>query len=104
MHSKTKFKNSKEEFEVIDFMPRFQDEKGYYHAPPEIIRLIKPIKGTPNVKFLYEPKLEYAQGTTSYENKKDHVVSYVDYPVHDSLFLYIIGLITIWLIKNFNHL
>ena len=85
---KTKFKNSKEEFEVIDFMPRFQDEKGYYHAPPEIIRLIKPIKGTPNVKFLYEPKLEYAQGTTSYENKKDHVVSYVDYPVHDSLFLY----------------
>ena len=85
---KTKFKNSKEEFEVIDFMPRFQDEKGYYHAPPEIIRLIKPIKGTPKVKFLYEPKLEYAQGTTSYENKKDHVVSYVDYPVHDSLFLY----------------
>ena len=28
----TKFKNSKEEFEVIDFMPRFQDEKGFYHC------------------------------------------------------------------------
>ena len=88
---KTKFKNTKEEFEVIDFMPRYQDEKGHYHAPPEIIRLIKPIQGTPKVKFIYEPKLEYAQGTTSHENKKDHVVSYVDYPVHDSLFLYTNG-------------
>ena len=101
---KTKFKNSKEEFEVIDFMPRFQDEKGYYHAPPEIIRLIKPIKGTPNVKFLYEPKLEYAQGTTSYENKKDHVVSYVDYPVHDSLFLYSNGSYNDLVNKKFQSL
>ena len=101
---KTKFKNSKEEFEVIDFMPRFQDEKGYYHAPPEIIRLIKPIKGTPKVKFLYEPKLEYAQGTTSYENKKDHVVSYVDYPVHDSLFLYSNGSYSDLINKKFQSL
>ena len=101
---KTKFKNSKEEFEVIDFMPRFQDEKGYYHAPPEIIRLIKPIKGTPKVKFLYEPKLEYAQGTTSYENKKDHVVSYVDYPVHDSLFLYSNGSYNDLVNKKFQSL
>ena len=101
---KTKFKNSKEEFEVIDFMPRFQDEKGYYHAPPEIIRLIKPIKGTPKVKFLYEPKLEYAQGTTSYENKKDHIVSYVDYPVHDSLFLYSNGSYNDLINKKFQSL
>ena len=101
---KTKFKNSKEEFEVIDFMPRFQDEKGYYHAPPEIIRLIKPIKGTPKVKFLYEPKLEYAQGTTSYENKKDHIVSYVDYPVHDSLFLYSNGSYSDLINKKFQLL
>ena len=101
---KTKFKNSKEEFDVIDFMPRFQDEKGYYHAPPEIIRLIKPIKGTPKVKFLYEPKLEYAQGTTSYENKKDHVVSYVDYPVHDSLFLYSNGSYNDLVNKKFQSL
>ena len=101
---KTKFKNSKEEFEVIDFMPRFQDEKGYYHAPPEIIRLIKPIKGTPKVKFLYEPKLEYAQGTTSYENKKDHIVSYVDYPVHDSLFLYSNGSYSDLINKKFQSL
>lgn len=101
---KTKFKNSKEEFEVIDFMPRFQDEKGYYHAPPEIIRLIKPIKGEPKVKFLYEPKLEYAQGTTSYENKKDHVVSYVDYPVHDSLFLYSNGSYNDLVNKKFQSL
>lgn len=101
---KTKFKNSEEEFEVIDFMPRFQDEKGYYHAPPEIIRLIKPIKGEPKVKFLYEPKLEYAQGTTSYENKKDHVVSYVDYPVHDSLFLYSNGSYNDLVNKKFQSL
>ena len=85
-------------------MPRFQDEKGYYHAPPEIIRLIKPIKGTPNVKFLYEPKLEYAQGTTSYENKKDHIVSYVDYPVHDSLFLYSNGSYSDLINKKFQSL
>ena len=87
----TRFKNKEEEFEVIDFMPRFQDEKGIYHATPEIIRLIKPIKGSPRVKFIYEPKLEYAQGVTTHKNKQDYIVSSVDYPVHDSLFLYTNG-------------
>ena len=100
----TRFKNSEEEFEVIDFMPRFQDEKGLYHAPPEIIRLIKPIKGRPKVKFIYEPKLEYAQGVTSYENKKDHFVSYVDYPIHDSLFLYTNGSYSDLIDKKFQSL
>ena len=84
----TRFENKSSSFEIIDFMPRFQNEKGEYFAPPEIIRFVKPIKGNTRIKFEYDPKLEYAQGETSHQVKKNVIVSEVNHPKHDSLFLY----------------
>ncbi|OUW34401.1 MAG: glycoside hydrolase [Flavobacteriaceae bacterium TMED179] len=84
----TRFENDSTVFEIIDFMPRFQNEKGDYFAPPEIIRFIKPITGSPQIKFEYDPKLEYAQGKTFHKSKKGMIVSEVNHPKHDSLFLY----------------
>ena len=84
----TIFENKKESFEIIDFMPRFQTEKGQYYAPPELVRLVKPIKGNPKIKIQYNPRLEYAQGVTSHEAKNNSIVSEVNEPTHDSLFLY----------------
>ena len=105
IHSSTKFKISQsylenscmlrtlfvgEElaFEIIDFMPRFQTEKGAYYAPPELVRLIKPLKGTPEIQLQYDPRLEYAQGITTHNSKNQAIVSEVETPAHDSLFLY----------------
>ena len=84
----TKFKNKDEAFEIIDFMPRFQTEKGQYYAPPELIRFIKPIKGAPKIQIQYDPRLEYAQGETFHKVKNNSIISEVNMPSHDSLFLY----------------
>ena len=42
----TVFRNENHEFEVIDFMPRFIKNKGEFYAPPEIVRIVRPIKGS----------------------------------------------------------
>ena len=67
---RTVFRNENHEFEVIDFMPRFIKNKGEFYAPPEIIRIVRPIKGSPEIKFKYDPRLEYAQGETKHVAKK----------------------------------
>jgi GH15 family glucan-1,4-alpha-glucosidase len=84
----TRFESKEEAFELIDFMPRFQMENGQYYAPPELIRFIKPLKGNPKIQFQYDPRLEYAQGLTTHSSKHNAIVSEVDAPIHDSLFLY----------------
>ena len=50
-------------------MPRFQTENGQYYAPPELVRFIKPIKGSPQIQIQYDPRLEYAQGKTIHKEK-----------------------------------
>ncbi len=37
----TRFKNSDSEFEVVDFMPRYQKDNGIHYAPPEIVRVLR---------------------------------------------------------------
>jgi GH15 family glucan-1,4-alpha-glucosidase len=69
-------------------MPRFQKDNGVYYAPPEINRLVKWIKGSPSLKVLYDPQLEYAQGETKNYIKDDFIISVVDDERYDSLSLY----------------
>lgn len=84
----TRFENKNASFEVVDFMPRYPNDKGDYNAPPELIRLIRPLKGSPTMELDYAPKLEYAQGETLHQYYENFVVSEVNHPKHDSLFLY----------------
>ena len=60
----THFKNDSGSFEIHDFMPRYNLLKSGYYNPPEIIRYFKLISGEPEIIFLYDPKLEYAQDET----------------------------------------
>ena len=76
-------------FEVHDFMPRYKknEDKGFC-TPPEIIRYVKHIQGTPEFSVLYDPKLEYALGKTK-TYKKDHfIVSLTKKIKYDTIFLY----------------
>ena len=84
----TNFSNNDNEFEIIDFMPRYQRENGSFYSPPEIIRIFKHIKGKPKFKILYDPRLEYSNGVTNSYIKERFIVSVIDHENHDTLYLY----------------
>ncbi len=84
----TTFTNGVDAFEVRDFMPRYAKKNGSYHAPPEFIRYIKYVSGKPQIKVVYDPKLEYAKGETNTYIKNDFIVSVTHSEAFDSLFLY----------------
>jgi GH15 family glucan-1,4-alpha-glucosidase len=84
----TKFSNGTDAFEVIDFMPRYLKVDGSYHSPPEFIRYIKHLSGTPEIRVEYNPKLEYAKGITTKYVKENFIVSLNDEEAYDTLFLY----------------
>ena len=85
---RTNFKNEKNEFEVLDFMTSYKLDDQNFYSPPEIQRLIKPIKGLPKIKVLYNPTLEYANGKTKTYEKEDFIVSVFDEASYETLFLY----------------
>ena len=85
---KTNFRNNENEFEVLDFMTRFKlDDKNFYN-PPELQRMIRPIRGLPKIKVLYNPTLEYANGKTETYKKEDFIVSVFEEASYETLFLY----------------
>ena len=84
----TRFESDSHAFEVHDFMTRYQKDNGTFHAPPELTRMFRWIKGTPSFKVIYDPKLEYALGITKNYVKKNFIVSVVDDQNYDTIFLY----------------
>ncbi len=75
-------------FEVIDFMPRYLNEKGDYYSPPDIVRYFKLISGKPSFTINYDPKLEYAAHNTELEEHKNYIKAYTTEGPYDSLYLY----------------
>ena len=69
-------------------MTRYKLDDQNFYSPPEIQRLIKPIKGLPKIKVLYNPTLEYANGKTKTYEKEDFIVSVFDEASYETLFLY----------------
>ena len=84
----TNFKNDNEEFELIDYMPRYKNDDGTFYSSPEIHRILLPIKGNPKIKIDYDPKLEYSSGKTKKHIKKNFIVSIVEDKNYETLFLY----------------
>lgn len=84
----TRYSEGENVFEVHDFMPRHHKMNGKYMAPPEIIRYIKYVSGSPKVHFKYDPKLEYAVGETLHYIKEDFIASLTHENRYDTLFLY----------------
>lgn len=84
----TVFTSDTDCFEVHDFMPRYLVKDKKHHTPPEIIRYVKHISGSPKFRVQYEPKLEYARGETKTYIKKDFVASLTKEIKFDTVFLY----------------
>ncbi len=85
---KTSFNNGYDEFNVIDFMPRFQTKKKSYYSPPEITRIIKHVKGNPKIRIAYDPKLDYSIGKTKSYVKSNYIVSISENENYETLYLY----------------
>lgn len=84
----TTFSSEEAAFQVIDFMPRYREENGSFYAPPDIIRFLYILKGNPNLKVLYQPRLDYAREETFTENHRYYLKSFTRKGKYDSLYLY----------------
>ncbi len=84
----TSYDNGNDKFEVHDFMPRYSTDTRESYAPPDIIRYIKLIVGTPKVKIVYDPKLEY--GKYKYKTFVNHkyIKTHTTKGSYDSIYLY----------------
>lgn len=54
-------------FEVVDFMPRYTTDgrAGAEHdVAPDVVRRIRLVHGTPRIRVVYDPRLDYARGET----------------------------------------
>ncbi|MFI5305105.1 MAG: glycoside hydrolase family 15 protein [Nitrospiria bacterium] len=49
-----------EQFNIIDFAPRYPIDDGYYR-PSQFIRMIQPVKGNPRIRVMLKPKFEYGK-------------------------------------------
>jgi GH15 family glucan-1,4-alpha-glucosidase len=63
----TEFDDGQNAFVAIDFMPRYREGEAYRY-PVEIHRLLKPLRGNPEIEVVFEPKLNYALGETRTES------------------------------------
>jgi GH15 family glucan-1,4-alpha-glucosidase len=66
------FKNG-DRFDLIDFMPRFQESDGYYRAP-EIIRIIRTIRGNPRIRVRFKPRFNYGSVAPEVSSTSDGLV------------------------------
>lgn len=84
---RTEFVSPEASFEIIDFMPVYRtDEENYYNAP-ELYRIVRILKGMPEIKIEYCPSLNYASPTKGYieRNFIKHVTTEGKY---ESVYLY----------------
>jgi len=85
---KTTFKSEGGTFELLDFMPRYKEERGSNYAPPDIVRYMKLLSGTPKFRVKYNPKLEYAQFPVKISLHKKYIKASTTKGPYDSIYLY----------------
>ena len=75
-------------FQVIDFMPRYKEERGTYHCPPEVIRYIRVVSGNPRLQIDYNPRLGYGEHETITKTDDKYIKSTVSNGSYESIYLY----------------
>ena len=84
----TRFSSGEHVFELIDFMPRYRNEDGLYHCPPEIIRYIRYVSGKPRIRIHYQPRPAYAQYPTRVEITDEFIKHLTVKGPYESVYLY----------------
>lgn len=86
----TRFDSGPDAFEVQDFMPRYRVSglTRDYYAPPDVVRLFRWIRGRPELRVLYDPRLDYARGTTMSGLHASYIKSHTVGTNYESMYLY----------------
>jgi GH15 family glucan-1,4-alpha-glucosidase len=84
----TRFSNGRDAFDLYDFMPRYRADSGYYCAPPDLIRYLEPISGTPELSVHFEPRLAYAEHPTETRIEGAYIKSATADGSYESVYLY----------------
>lgn len=84
----TRFSDGENTFELLDFMPRYKLETQGYHCPPDLVRYLRWVSGSPRFRVIYDPRLNYGQGTTKTEIIDIGIKSTVRNGTYESLYLY----------------
>ncbi|HEU4929295.1 MAG TPA: glycoside hydrolase family 15 protein, partial [Candidatus Krumholzibacteria bacterium] len=71
---RTEFDDGETAFAVIDFMPRYRDGQSWCR-PTEILRILKPLRGRPSIRVVFDPKLNYARGETVAKQRNGYVMA-----------------------------
>jgi len=84
----TRFSDGANTFELLDFMPRYKLEPYGYHCPPDLVRYFRWVSGSPQLRVIYDPRLNYGQGSTKTEIIDFGIKSTVRNGTYESLYLY----------------
>jgi GH15 family glucan-1,4-alpha-glucosidase len=83
----TRFENPDSAFELIDFMPRHKDGNRYY-TPSDVVRMLRPTKGKPQITVQYHPRLRYAEDGIQTELQDGVLKSFTTDKPYESVYLY----------------
>jgi GH15 family glucan-1,4-alpha-glucosidase len=84
----TRFSNGRDAFEILDFMPRYKSDSGFYVSPPDLIRYVRHLSGEPTALFHFRPKLGYAEHETYTSVYDEYLKSFSAEGSYESVYLY----------------
>jgi GH15 family glucan-1,4-alpha-glucosidase len=85
---RTQYSNGQDAFEVLDFMPRYHLERHIYHCPPDIIRFVRRLSGSPKIRALYHPRPAYARSPVDTHFTSEFVKTMTTHHTYESIYLY----------------
>lgn len=84
----TEYSRGESAFQVCDFMPRYKTDAGAYHCPPDIIRYIRYLRGTPKVNIYFKPRPAYAQHEARINVSEEYIKGMTAKGPYESVYLY----------------
>ncbi len=84
----TTFMSEEGSFEVLDFMPRYRTTDNEHYMPAEIYRFIRPLKGKPHFKVLYNPVMNYAREAVLNRKFPEFIRTFSLVNGNDNMYLY----------------
>ncbi len=85
---RTRFTSGKNAFELLDFMPRYINDGGNYHCPPDIIRYLRVLSGQPRVRIHYNPRPNYAEHPVEVQLTSFYIKHHTVAGRYESVYLY----------------
>ncbi|MFO7687330.1 MAG: glycoside hydrolase family 15 protein [Desulfobacterales bacterium] len=84
----TAFSKGADQFEVLDFMPRYRGRQHTYHCPPDIIRFIRHKSGRPTIRVHYQPRPCFGQYAVKTEVRQEYIKTGTVNGSYESVYLY----------------